>query len=74
MNVRYQVELSQAEREEPTAMLSGSMPRANSSGPRLTRSRQGKYLDRLSDQTPLRGRQSRSGLEWYANSAIAPWR
>ena len=79
MNVRHRVELSQAEREELTAMLSGGKHAAR----KLKRAqilvaadigsrdeeigdcpgRQSKRLHRLSDQTPLRGRQSRSGLE-----------
>ena len=67
MNVRYRVELSQAEREELTAMLSGGRHAAR----KLKRAqillaaelrrgdcpdRQSKRLHRLSDQTPLRGR------------------
>ena len=76
MNVRYRVELSQAEREELTAMLSGGRHAAR----KLKRAQillaadigrrdeeiartVSKRLHRLSDQTPLRGRQSRSGLE-----------
>ena len=77
MNVRYRVELSQAERGELTAMLSGGKHAAR----KLKRAqillaadagaqrrgdcpdRGGRRLDRLPDQAALRGRQSGAGAE-----------
>ena len=52
MNVRYRVELSQAEREELTAMLGGGKHAAR----KLKRDRERQPLYRQPDQAPLRGR------------------
>ncbi len=75
MNVRYRVELSQAERDELTAMLGGGKHAARklkraqillaADGGRrdeeIARTVQSQPLHRRPDQAPLRGRQSGSG-------------
>ncbi|MCK1272932.1 hypothetical protein ABIB75_007280 [Bradyrhizobium sp. GM2.2] len=82
MNVRYRFELSQAEREEQTAMPGGDKHAARKlkpaqillAGQRQPRrgdcpDRQSKRLHRSWDQTPLRGKQSRSGASIIVPSA-----
>ena len=82
MNVRYRVELSQAERDELTAMLGGGKHAAR----KLKRAqillaadggcrdegdcpdRECQPLHRRPDQAPLRGRQSGAGAERGAAS------
>ena len=77
MNVRYRVELSQAERDELMAMLGGGKHAARKlkraqillaadGGRRDDRDCQ--PLHRRPDQAPLRGRQSGAGLERGAAS------
>ena len=77
MNVRYRVELSQAERDELTALLSGGKHAARKlkraqillaadagcSDEEIARSVGGGRLDRVPDQAALRGRQSGAGAE-----------
>ena len=77
MNVRYRVELSQAERDELTALLSGGKHAARKlkraqillaadagvSDEEIASERRRRRLDRLPDQAPLRARQPGGGAE-----------
>ena len=82
MNVRYRVELSQAERDELTAMLSKGKRAARKlkraqillaadagcSDEEIARTRGGGRFHRVPDQAALRGRQSGTGAERGAAS------
>ena len=76
MNVRYRVELSQAEREQLTALLSGGKHSARKLkraqillaadagvGDEAIATCRGRRINRVPDQAAFRGRQSAAGAE-----------